>query len=331
VDLEPGDSNIGAVAGEEMPMRDVLYGLMIASGNECANAIAEHIAGSNEAFAEIMNETAEEIGCTNSHFMNPHGLYNSQHYTTAEDLAKIAQEAYKNSTFVEIISHKDYAIDPTNMDNNPKRITTTVELINPTSSTYSEYIVGGKTGYLLEAGRCLVAFAKKDGVSFISVLLNSGYEAVFGESLKNLEYGYNNFTIKNVSELESRFSYMDEDCKVYLDPRAEIMTVSSIPFTDLDVHITYVSDMDQETRETIFNDIGMSPESDLRLYAELRYSYDDHYLGKVYVMIDPSKEITKASFIEVTYIKLWYVIAAAVIVFIIFLIAAKRPRRRRYR
>lgn len=331
VDLDPGDSNIGAVAGEEMPMRDVLYGLMVASGNECANAIAEHIAGSNEAFAEIMNQKAAEIGAENSHFMNPSGLYHRDHYTTAEDLAKIACEAYKNSTFVNIISHREYAIAPTNMDVNPKRISTTVELIDPNSSSYSEYVIGGKTGYLLEAGRCLVSFAKKDGVSFISVLLNSGYQTVFAESLKNLEYGYNNFTIKNVSELESRFSYMDENCKVYLDPRAEIMTVTSIPFTDLDAHITYVSDMDQETRETIFNEIGMRPDAELRLYAELKYSYEDHYLGKVYVMIDPSKEIKKASFVEVTYINLWYVIAAGVLVVIILIIAAKRPRRRRTR
>lgn len=331
VALEAGDSNIGAVAGEEMTMRDCLFGLMVASGNECANAIAEHVAGSNEAFAEMMNEKARELGANNSHFTNPSGLYDSNHFTTPADLAVIAKEAYENSTFVNIISHRNYTIGPTNMDPNEKYLDSTVELIRPTSDSYSEYVIGGKTGYLLESGRCLVAFAKKDGVSLISVVMNAGYEAVFPETMKNFNYGFDNFAIKNVSELESRFSYMDDAAKVYLDPRSEIIAVSNVPFEALSTSITYVSDMEQDVREAAFEDLGMSPDSPLRLYAELKYSYDDHYLGKVYAIIDPSKEIAKASFIEVKYINVWYFLAGVVVILIIFLIAAKRPKRRRYR
>ena len=332
VTLEEGSSNIGAVAGEEMAMRDVLYGLMISSGNECANAIAEHISGSVEAFAELMNKRAEELGCENTHFVNPHGLYNKDHYTTAKDLSLIAREAYKNSTFVDIISHASYTIEPTNKDPNQKKLSTTVESIKPTSSYYNEYVIGGKTGYLAEAGRCLVVFAKKDGVSLVSVLLKSGYETVFDETNKNLAYGFDNFIIKNVSESESRFSYTDEKCKVYLDPKSEIVMPNSISFDDLDAEMTYVSDMDQDTRTAIFKEIGMTPDESLRLYAKLSYSYDGHSLGQVYVLLDSSMTVSAASFTNVFYVNIWYVIAGVVVLLIVIFVVIRKPKvRRRHR
>lgn len=328
VTLEEGSSNIGAVAGEEMPLRDVLYGLMIASGNECANAIAEHVSGSVSAFADLMNQRAAELGCEDTHFVNPHGLFNKEHYTTAKDLSLIAMEAYKNSTFVDIISHVTYTIEPTNKDANQKKLSTTVESIKPTSSYYNENVIGGKTGYLSEAGRCLVTFAKKDGLSLVSVLLDSGYETVFDETNKNLNYGFDNFTIKNVSESESRFSYTDEHCKVYLDPKSEIVLPKSISFDDLDAVMTYVSDMDQETRTAVFKEIGMTPDESLRLYAKLSYSYDSHPLGQVYVLLDSSMTVTQASFTQVFYVNIWIVLAILAVLLIVIFVVIKKPRRK---
>ncbi len=333
VALEEGDSNIGAVAGEQMPMRDVLFGLMVASGNECANAIAEHIGGSNEGFAEIMNAKAQELGAASSHFTNPSGLFNADHYTTARDLATIAAAAYRNSTFVDIISHRTYTIQPTNMDPNEKVLNTTVELINPTSSVYNEYVIGGKTGNLYESGRCLVSFAKKDDLSLISVLLKADYYGIFEETLKNFDYGFNNFSIVSTCEVEPRFSYMDENCKVFLDTKSEMITVNSVPFDDISAKITFVSDMDQETREKIYADVGMTKDSSLRFYALLEYYYAGHYLGNVYVLTDSSIKIQKPSFVSVHYVNVWIVLIIAVIVLVLIFILSKRPkkRRRRYR
>ena len=329
VDLEEGDSNIGAVAGEQMALRDVLYGLMLPSGNECANAIAEYIGGSVDGFADIMNEKAEELGCTHSHFSNPSGLYDTNHYTSAHDLALIAQAAGNNSTFLDIISHSSYTIEPTNMDANPKVLSTTNELIDTSNSNYTDYVIGGKTGYLSEAGRCLVSFAKKDGMTLVSVLLNAGYEDVFPETIKNFEYGFNNFTIKNVSENETRFSYMDEKSKVYLDTKSEILMPNNVAFDELTVGIEFVSDMDEETRTELFNEIGMSVDSSLRLYARLNYSYADHKLGNVNVLLNPDKELVTASFVNVKYINPILIIIVAIIILIITIFASRRKRRRR--
>ena len=331
VDLEEGDSNIGAVAGEQMSMRDVLFGLMIPSGNECANAIAEHIAGSVEAFAEMMNEKAAELGCTNSHFTNPSGLYNINHYTCAKDLAIIAMEAGNNSTFIDIISHDSYVIEPTNMDPNQKILETTDALIDPGNSYYTDYVIGGKTGYLMEAGRCLVSFAKKNGMTLLSVLLNSGYEAVFPETIKNFEYGFNNFSLKNISENETRFSFMNEKNKVYLDNKSQLLAINSVPFDELTVDIEFVSDMDEETRNQLFEEVGMSVDSPLRLYARLKYSYAGHKLGSVNVLINPDKEIITASFVNVRYVNPVYIVIGAVVIIIILIIVARRPKASKYR
>ena len=179
VDLEEAASNIDAVAGETMSMKDCLYGLMLASGNDVANAIAEHIGGSIEGFADMMNERAAAIGCTGSHFENPSGLFGDEHYTTARDMALIAQEAYKNSTFIDLITTSTYTMGPTNENDEPRTFRNWNELINEDSDYYCPDVIGGKTGYLDESGRCLVTYSQRDNMTIITVQYKGEYFGIF--------------------------------------------------------------------------------------------------------------------------------------------------------
>ena len=156
-------SQLGLLAGEKIKLRDLLYMLLLKSANDAAETIAENIAGSIEAFAGMMNRRAVEIGCENSCFVNPHGLPDDGHYTTASDLAKIAREAMLNPLFAEIVSTK----------------TKTLEYKNLTLSNSNRLLSDGtgfdgvKTGFTKKAGRCLVSSCQREGVRLICVTLNA--------------------------------------------------------------------------------------------------------------------------------------------------------------
>lgn len=160
-------SSIYLVAGETMTRKDLLYGLMLRSGNDCAEALAILHSGSIEKFADSMNEKAVQIGARDSHFVNPHGLPAPQHYTTAKDLAMIAAYALRNNIFSEIVACRSYTI-PDGGCGYPRL------LQNKNKMLYSYSDADGvKTGYTKEAGRCLVTSATRSGMRLVSVVLNS--------------------------------------------------------------------------------------------------------------------------------------------------------------
>lgn len=157
-------TQIGLLAGDQISLNDLLHMLMMKSANDAAQTIAENIAGSLEAFADLMNERAKQMGLTHTHFENPHGLPSDNHYTTARELALIAAEALKNDTFAQIVSTKKKKLDYHGL---------VIENSNRLLSSY-EYTTGVKTGFTKAAGRCLVTSAKKDGVTLINVTLDDG-------------------------------------------------------------------------------------------------------------------------------------------------------------
>lgn len=159
-------SSIYLEAGEKMSVKDLLYGLMLRSGNDCAETLAVYCSGSNEDFATLMNETANRIGATNSNFINPHGLHNDNHYTTAYDLAIISAYAMKNETFRDIVSKKSVNISFSTR-NYVRHITNKNKLL-----FNLEGCTGIKTGYTKKAGRCLVSSVYKNGMELICVVLN---------------------------------------------------------------------------------------------------------------------------------------------------------------
>ena len=195
--------------GEELTIEQLLQVLLIHSANDAANVLAEHIGGTIESFATIMNTKAQEIGCENTHFTNPSGKHDDNHYTTAYDLSLIMQYCMKNPTFRRIAGSKSCIIPKTNKYEQ-RVFSNTNELLIVDSkkepdNNYYQYAIAGKTGYTSQAKNCLVSSANKDNFELICVVLGSGldYNGLnyrFIDSKKVFEYGYNNYTIKKLKE-----------------------------------------------------------------------------------------------------------------------------------
>ncbi|MGJ0846696.1 D-alanyl-D-alanine carboxypeptidase family protein [Tissierella praeacuta] len=175
-------SSIYLKEGEIITLEDMLYGLMLRSGNDVAEAIALHISGSMDSFVSLMNEKAKSIGALNTNFVNPHGLHNDLHYSTAYDLALITKTAFSYDEFANIVKSKSYMAD--RMENN---------YFYNKNKTLWEYNGGDgvKTGYTTKSGRCLVSSASKNGMRLIAVSLRAG--DWFNDNYKLLDYGFNNY------------------------------------------------------------------------------------------------------------------------------------------
>jgi len=170
-------SNIGLLPGERLTLRECLYAIMLASANEVCVAVAEHIAGSVEAFSEKMNERAVETGALKTHFTNPTGLHERNHVTTAYDIALIKREAAAYDIFIETISTKFY--EPLNISNR--------NLLIQDGEFYREYVVGGKTGFTSAAGHTLVTYAKINGSELICVVLRTSNLLIYEDTIKLLK------------------------------------------------------------------------------------------------------------------------------------------------
>ena len=193
LDIVPGSSAIYVTPGEELTMEQCLHALMMASANDVANAVAEHVAGSIEAFADMMNDRAGEIGALDTHFVNAHGLHSDDHYTTANDLALIAKEAWKHPYFQELIGETFYEIPPTNLCGESRYFYRKHKLTRQGTSLYYEYCLGGKTVYTSEADNTLVSYARKDGLTLIAVSLCCPTTQQYVNTRNLFEYGYSHF------------------------------------------------------------------------------------------------------------------------------------------
>lgn len=176
-DIEYGSSVCDIKEGDTLSLRQLLYGMMIASGNDAAMMIAEHIGGSVDNFVQMMNEEAAALGAVNTHFMNPHGLTNEEHYTSVYDIYLIFQEALKDDTFQDIISRKNYYAEYTRADGSSAAMTwesTNHYFTNEAQAPDNVIVCGGKTGTTDDAGACLALLAKdRYGNPYISIILHS--------------------------------------------------------------------------------------------------------------------------------------------------------------
>ena len=198
--LEEGSSHAGIQVGEVMTMEKALYGLMLESANDIANGIAEQVAGSQDAFAELMTQKAAELGCVNTHFTNAHGLNNEEHYTCARDMALITQEALKYPKFLEIAGTLSYNCPETNMVDEIRYWNNHNQMIQPDAEYYYEGALGGKTGFTSDALNTLVSYAEKEDRTLICVELRvNGKDKAYSESHQMLDYAFENFENMTVS------------------------------------------------------------------------------------------------------------------------------------
>lgn len=252
-------SGIARDYGEQMTLEQCLYGVMLESANECAYAVAEHVGGTVENFVDMMNAKAKELGCTNTHFANPHGLQDENHYTTAHDMALIAQAAYQNETFRIIIGTKMYTIPPTNKHAEETVLRNHHDMLctyhNANRKYLYPYCVGGKTGYTATANSTLVTYAEKDGMTLICVIMNTQSPNQFIDTVNLFDYAFDNFQVLNVAENDTDYSAettvdngnldniapfveLDKDAVIVLPKTAEFLdTSSSVEYNDSDPEI----------------------------------------------------------------------------------------------
>ncbi len=244
-----GGSRLGLKKNDKITVNDLLYGLMLRSGNDAAVALAIHVGGSIEGFANMMNEKAKEMGLTNSHFVVPHGLDNEGHFTTAYELAKMADYALKIDKFREIVSTKLTTI---NINGYPKAINNTNQLLGSISGVY-----GVKTGFTNGAGRCLVTACKRGELDIITVIIGADTTKIrTADTIKLIEYASKNYEVINIKEIvEEKFEQwlninegriyvnkgMREHVELYLEePEFENMAVMKHEKDNVDVEFSSI-------------------------------------------------------------------------------------------
>lgn len=208
-----GGSRLGLKKNDKITVNDLLYGLMLRSGNDAAVALAIHVGGSVEGFAEMMNKKAEELNLTNSHFVVPHGLDNEGHYTTAYELAKMADYALKIDKFKEIVGTKVATI---HINGYAKKINNTNNLLGSVSGVY-----GVKTGFTNGAGRCLVTACKRNDLDIITVIIGADTNKIRSkDTIKLIQYAYTEFETIDIKEIiEEKFNNWKNinEGRIYVD------------------------------------------------------------------------------------------------------------------
>lgn len=336
-------SHIALEPGEILTLKDLLYALILPSANDAASVIAKHYSGDIESFVKLMNEKAKEIGATNTHFANPHGLHDENHYTTAADLAKIVTYAMKNETFREIIKAPRYEIPATNKKEARPIITTNNLLLN-TSPSYilvnnkwvsREYegAAGVKTGYTPEAGNCLISYAEKNGIGLVAIVLNGSGTDVYTDTHNLLNYGFDNFEIKNMIKANEFVQDLD-----VLDNSEKLPLVTK---DNVSVIIEKGTTPDIKSNVTIF-DISL-PIKKGDVLGKLEYTIDKKTVGSTDIISTMSVASTRNSNSDNkngdSKFPTWLKIIVAVIVAIftlriynkirVYIIKQKRKKRRR--
>ena len=262
--LHEDGSTVGLMAGEIISLRDLLYCIMVASANEACNVIAEYVAGSVDAFVTMMNQKAQELGCTGTHFMNPHGLHDEEHYTTAQDLALIVQAAMAYPEFREIANTPTYTVPATNLSEERDLYTTNKLLTSSYNASGGNYYyskaAGIKTGFTTPAQRCLISTATNDNLQFLGIILYADNAFIeeqgtydfrsFPEFINMCEYFFERYkmatvltTLYPVAELPVNQSAGAQT--VALAPTAEIQSLVPADFDNdsvtLDIQLDYES------------------------------------------------------------------------------------------
>ena len=347
-DLVEDGSSQGIVPGEVISVKDLLYCALVASANEACNILAEHVSGDVSTFLTLMNTRALELGCSNTHFSNTHGLPDDTHYSSARDLYLIARHAMTLETFASICRTPSYTVPATNITGS-RSFNSTNKLLTDESGLYGyEYANGIKTGSTSAAGLCLVSSATKDDVDLICVVL--GAEAAlqedgsylsenFTESRKLFQWGFDNFSWQEILTT----SDLVTEVPVYLGSGAD--TVVLRPAESVSAYLP--NDFDAsllQQKVTLYNDDGSenfsvtAPVAAGDELGEMTLEYGDYSSGPIKLVANRGIELSKLRYMSVQIkqtlgkpvVKLIIVlIALLVVAYIVFVILYNRRRKQR--
>lgn len=247
--VEAGSSSAGLDEGDVLSVKDCLYALLLKSANEAANALAEHVGGTVEGFAEIMNEKAASLGCQDSHFANPSGLNDPEHYVSAYDMALIGKAALQNETFVEINSTLYYDLPVTKRNPEGGRIYPGHKMLKKNMAEYYEGCLGGKTGYTSLAGNTLVTFARRNDMTLVAVVLN-GHQTQYTDTKALLDFGFQNFQTVSANAYDTTYTSVENDMTIaglttaelaglQIDPSDKVTIPKGSDFSSISSQITY--------------------------------------------------------------------------------------------
>jgi len=288
--VELTSSRVGIEVGEQLTVQQALYAVLLMSANEVSYALAEHVGGTIEAFAEMMNERAREIGCKNTNFTNPHGLPDENHYTTPYDMALITREAMKNETFRKIFATRTYQIPPTNMKNEARPLRNHHKFILKQDYVY-DGCIGGKTGYTSKAKFTLVTVAKRGDLELICVVMKDDTsDHQYTDTKKLLDFGYNNFSIYPIADLEKPSSSISEspfftkynallsqnDRPVYTNKNGFLVLPNNASLDDAKKEIIFYSDTTKNSNE---HKSFSSDSSEDTVIGQISYTYKGKYVG----------------------------------------------------
>ena len=236
-----GGSRLGLKTGDKITIRDLLYGLLLRSGNDAAVALAETCGGNIQGFCELMNTKAKELGLSNTHFESPHGLDSEEHYTTAYELALLTDYALKNPTFSQIVGTQNYTVT---INGYSKNLNNTNELLG-----YLDGVYGVKTGFTNGANRCLVSACKRGDMDVICVVLGCDTKKFrTNDSIKLIKYAFENFEYVNMNELINKeFTKWKNENENYFNINKGISSHLEIKYSEPETPIIPIKKSDIES------------------------------------------------------------------------------------
>lgn len=275
----PADSSrIWVDSNEYMSMEDCLAAILIVSANDVAAGVAEHIGGTLEAFADIMNERAKELGCLNSHFVNAHGYHDPEHYTTAYDMAQIGRAFFENDLLCTFALKRDFHVYPS--EGQPDEIWefNKNKLLETRSYEY-EYLIGSKTGYTSQAGQTLISCARKDGMKLICVVMNAVSPEQYKDTVTLFDFGFSNFTAANIYDNDKTYVTADSSYGMEvkdvlgnsspllsMDKNSIVVLPNSADFSDLTSYITLATE-EENCIATAHYQYGTYPVGSAQIYV----------------------------------------------------------------
>ena len=245
-------STIGLRTGETVRRIDLLYGLLVASANDAASAIAADMSGGDlTAFVARMNQRARELGCTDTNFTCVHGLYDYGNVSTARDLAKIAAACYAEQTYMTAAQTTAYTLPATNLHANERQIQTTNLMLNPEYPYYRDYIRGMKTGFTTLAGRCFVTFAQQDGHTYGLVVLGSDLDNIYRECAEMLDWTFASFHDRQLVDTETQLAAVPlTQCRA--QPEVQLYAANTVTgYGHPDDAVTFTFDLPESVRATV--------------------------------------------------------------------------------
>lgn len=242
--IEPGSTHIALQEGETVTVEQMLGAMLVQSANDASNVLAEHIGGTMEHFAEMMNEKAAALGCANTNFANANGLDHDEHYTSAHDMALIAQQLVAYPAFTEIAGAQTYTMPPNNIQSESRTFWTKQNTLNPNSKFYYEGAFAGKNGWTSKAHHTLVTYAKRDNITLIAVVMagTSKYNCLT-DTVALFDYGFSQFHTYTLSE-DAQASVAKEAVGEQVNATTLKDTVLLLPNNIMDTDITVTCNQD---------------------------------------------------------------------------------------